>query len=187
MAKLSVFNLITLDGYFKGPNEDISWHNFGEDEQGLSDEKSNSGNTLVFGRKTYEMMQSYWTSKDAWKDDPLTTQGMNSSKKIVFSKTLREATWENTTLLNGDLLAEIKRLKAEDGPDMTILGSGQIVAQLAEANLIDDYSILINPLALGEGTTMFQRLTRPLRLKLVSAKTMRSGNVLLNYKKIEPL
>lgn len=181
MAKLSVFNLITLDGCFKGPNDDISWHNFGEDEQALSIEASNSGSTLLFGRVTYDMMKSYWTSDDAKNEDPKTTQGMNSSKKIVFSKTLNEATWENTRLIKGDLISEIKKLKAEEKANMTILGSGQIVAQLAQANLIDDYSILLNPLALGDGTTMFKGLSHPLKLNLVSVKAMKSGNVLLKY------
>lgn len=181
MAKLSMFNLVTLDGYFKGLNNDISWHNFGEDEQKMSDQLSNQGNTLIFGRVTYEMMYSYWASPDALKNDPVTAQGMNQAQKIVFSKTLKSAEWQNTTLIQGDLMSEIQKLKSQNGPDMTILGSGQIVAQLAEHNLIDEYSILLNPLALGEGTTLFHGLSKKLKLNLRSARTMKSGNVLLSY------
>lgn len=181
MARLGMFNLITLDGFFKGPNEDISWHNFGEDEQKFSDQLSNQGHTLIFGRVTYEMMHSYWTSPDALKNDSITAQGMNRARKIVFSKTLKSAEWQNTTLIQGDLVAEVKKLKSQEGPDLTILGSGQIVAQLAENNLIDDYAILLNPLALGEGTTLFKGLSKILKLNFKSARPMKSGNVLLSY------
>jgi dihydrofolate reductase len=181
MAKLRMFNLITLDGYFKGRAEDISWHNFSEDEQQLSDEASNRGGILVFGRVTYEMMESYWTSPDALKNDPVTAKGMNQSQKLVFSKTISEARWQNTRLFKGDMIEEIKRMKKESKTPMTILGSGQIVAQLSEAGLIDDYQILLNPVALGDGTSLFEGLSRPMKLKLNSVREMKSGNVLLNY------
>lgn len=82
MAKLSVFNLITLDGFYKGKDEDISWHNFGEDEQKMSKELSNQGNLLLFGRITYEMMAGYWTSAEAKKNDSVTAKGMNMSPKF---------------------------------------------------------------------------------------------------------
>jgi len=183
MAMLSVFNLITLDGFFKGKNEDISWHNFGEDEQQLADELSNRGNLLVFGRVTYQMMEKYWTSSDPEKNDPITTRGMNASPKLVFSKTLERAEWKNTRLVKTNMADEIRNLKKQNGLDMTILGSGQIVAQLSDLGLIDSYSILLNPLAIGEGAHLFKGLTNKLELKFKSLKTMKSGNVLLNYQK----
>ena len=181
MAKLGMFNLITLDGFFKGANNDISWHNFGEDEQKMSDELSNQGNTLLFGRITYEMMYSYWAACDTIKNDPVTAQGMNQARKIVFSKKLEKADWQNTTLFRGDLVSEVRRLKEQETKDITILGSGQIVVQLAEANLIDKYLFLVNPLVLGEGTSLFQGLTGLRRFKLSSIRTMKSGNILLSY------
>lgn len=181
MARLTMFNLITLDGFYKGANEDISWHNFSMDEQEMSDQMSNQGNTLVFGRVTYEMMKSYWTSNEALKNDPVTTKGMNASPKIVFSKTLTSADWQNSQLISGDLINEMQRLKQENKTDMCILGSGQLVAQLSEAGLIDDYSILLNPLAIGTGTPLFKGLAHKMNLKLKSCKPMKSGNVLLNY------
>lgn len=181
MAKLGMFNMITLDGYFAGLNGDISWHNFGEDEQKMSDELSNSGNTLLFGRITYELMVGYWTSESAKKDDPITTKGMNESRKIVFSRSLKSANWQNTTLLNGNLVSEVQLLKKQEAKDMMILGSGQIVSQLAQANLIDDYVFLINPLVLSRGTSLFNGLTNKLKLKLKATRSMKSGNVLLTY------
>ncbi len=181
MAKLSMFNLITLDGYFKGANNDISWHCFGQDEQTMSDELSNQGNTLLFGRVTYEMMYGYWASASAINNDPITARGMNQARKIVFSKTLDVANWQNTTLLKGDLVSEVKKLKQNESKDITILGSGQIVAQLAEANLIDHYLFLLNPVVLGEGKGLFQGLSALRKFKLVSSRTMKSGNILLGY------
>lgn len=181
MARLGMFNLITLDGYFKGVEGDISWHNFGEDEQKMSDELANVGSTLIFGRVTYEMMHGYWASPEALKNDPVTAKGMNNSRKIVFSSTLKSTEWQNTTLAKGDLFSEINKLKSQDSPAMTILGSGQIVAQLAAANMIDDYTFLLNPLALGEGATLFQGLPQKLKLHLKSCRQMKSGNVLLTY------
>lgn len=181
MARLGVFNMVTLDGFFKGQNNDISWHNFGEDEQKMSDELSNKGQTLVFGRVTYEMMFGYWASPEAIKNDPVTAKGMNQAKKIVFSRSLSSVKWQNTTLIKDDLFSQIQRMKQTESTDMTILGSGQIVAQLADANLIDDYLFLLNPIALGEGTSLFKGLSRQLKLKLNSTRTMKSGNVLLSY------
>lgn len=181
MAKLEMFNLITLDGFFKGAGDDISWHNFGEDEQKMSDELANRGSTLLFGRVTYDMMYSYWASPHAIKNDPVTARGMNQTRKIVFSKTLDTVKWQNTTLIRGDLVSEVRKLKEQEAKDITILGSGQIVRQLAEAGLIDHYVFLLNPIAIGEGTSLFQGLIGIRKFKLSSSRTMKSGNILLSY------
>lgn len=181
MAKLGVFNFITLNGFYKGPNDDISWHNFGEDEQKLSDQLSNCGNTLLFGRVTYEMMASYWTSDEALKNDAVTAKGMNESKKIVFSKTMNQVSWKNTTLIKSNIVDAVRALKRESIADLTILGSGQLVTQLCEAALIDTYSFLVNPVVLGSGSSIFSGLSKKLPLHLDSSQTMKSGNVLLNY------
>lgn len=182
--RLSVFSFITLNGFYKGPNEDISWHNFGEEEQKMSDELSNAGNTLLFGRITYEMMAHYWASPEAAKNDPVTTKGMNSSEKIVFSKKLDQVSWQNTKLIKGDLSDEVRKLKARQGPDMTLLGSGQIMTQLSEVGLIDSYSFMVNPLAIGAGTSIFQGISKKLSLKLESSRVMKSGNILLMYSRM---
>lgn len=181
MADLGAFDFVTLDGYFKGENDDISWHNFGEDEQKMSDELSNAGSTLIFGRVTYEMMAGYWTSADAQKNDPVTTRGMNEAKKLVFSRTLSSVSWQNTQLIKGDLIEEIRKLKKSSSAPLTILGSGQIVQQLTEAGLIDRYTFMINPLLLGKGTSLFEGLSKTIKLRLVSCRTMKSGNVLVEY------
>ena len=181
MRKLSVFNLVTVDGYISGPGCDISWHRVDKEFQKFAEKNSNSGNTLLFGRVTYEMMASYWPSPDALKNDPVIAQGMNRSPKIVFSRTLKRADWANTRLVKGDPLAEVRKLKKQSGKGLTILGSASIVAQLAEAGLIDEYQLLLNPVILGKGRTMFEGVEGKPTLKLASTRTFRNGNVLLCY------
>jgi dihydrofolate reductase len=184
MQRLGVFNLVTLDGYFAGQGGDISWHNVDLEFQEYAEKNSNSGNTLLFGRLTYELMASYWTSPDALKNDPIVAQGMNSSPKIVFSRTLNKVDWVNTLLVKDDMLGEVRKLKQQPGKGLTILGSGSIVAQLAQAGLIDEYQILLNPVVLGKGKTMFEGIQDKLALKLTASRTFSNGNVLLCYEPI---
>jgi dihydrofolate reductase len=181
VRKLGVFNLVTLDGYFSGQGGDISWHRVDPEFQEHAKKNSTSGNTLLFGRVTYELMASYWPSPAALKDDPVVAKGMNSSPKIVFSRTLKRADWANTLLVKNDMLGEVRKLKQQSGKDLTILGSGSIVAQLAQAGLIDEYQILLNPVVLGKGTTMFEGLESKLTLKLTKTRTFGNGNILLCY------
>src|SRR5690606_14707123 len=149
MRKLGVFNLVSLDGYIAGPGGDISWHRVDEEFQADAEQVSNAGNTLLFGRVTYELMAGYWPTPAALQDDPVVAQGMNSAPKIVFSRTLEKADWANTRLVKDNLLDEVHRLKQQSATDLVILGSGSIVAQLADAGLIDSYQMLLVPVVLG--------------------------------------
>ena len=181
MRRLTVFNLVTLDGYFAGKSGDISWHNVDEEFQELANKASNSGNTLLFGRVTYELMAGFWPTPEAIKSDPIVAAGMNKSEKVVFSRTQDKVEWNNTRLVKGDMIAEVRNLKQGSGKDLTILGSGSLVSQLAQEGLIDEYNILLNPVAIGKGKTMFDGITDRLNLKLTSTRTFRNGNVLLTY------
>jgi dihydrofolate reductase len=181
MRKLIVFNLVTLDGYFAGQDGDISWHNVDDEFQELANEASNSGNTLLFGRVTYELMASYWPTPEAIKNDPIVARGMNSATKIVFSRTLNKVDWNNTRLVKNDMLSEIRKLKQESGKDLTVLGSGSIVSQLAQEHLIDEYQILLNPVVIGKGKTMFEGVKDRFSLKLTKTRVFGNGNVLLYY------
>jgi len=184
MRRLGVFNLVTLDGYFAGPGGDISWHNPDQEFQELANEASNSGNTLLFGRVTYELMAGYWPTPEAIKEDPVVARGMNSAEKIVFSRTLKSADWANTRLVKDDMPAEVRRLKEGSGKGLTILGSGSLVAQLAQEGLIDEYQVLLVPVVLGRGKTMFEGVKDRLPLKLVSSRTFKNGTVLLDYEPV---
>jgi dihydrofolate reductase len=184
MRRLIVFNLMTLDGYIAGQGGDISWHNVDEEFQELANAASNSGNTLLFGRITYELMASFWPTPEAIRTDPIVAAGMNKSEKIVFSSTLQKADWNNTRLVKDDMIGEVRRLKEQSGKDLTILGSGSIVSQLTQEGLIDEYNILLNPVVLSKGKTMFEGLKNRLALKLIETRKFGNGNMLLKYEPV---
>jgi len=184
MRKLLVFNHVSLDGYFVDTNGDMSWakadHQDAEWNAFVS-ENASGGGALVFGRITYEMMASFWPTPFAIENMPVVAKGMNSMPKVVFSRTLDQASWNNTTLVKGDLAAEIRKMKQNPGEDLVILGSGSVVSQLAQEGLIDEYQIVVNPLVLGGGRTMFDGVKEILRLKLTKTRSFGNGNVLLRY------
>lgn len=164
MRKLSVFNFISLNGCYKGPNEDISWHKHGKEENEFAEEDISSDNILLFGRVTYEMMAGYWPTDEAIKNEPELAEGMNKSEKIVFSKTLNEANWNNTRIISSNIIDEIKKIKLTPGKDMTLLGSGKILTQFAEAGLIDNFQIMVDPVVISNGTSIFADIKNNLNL-----------------------
>lgn len=185
MGKLVVFNFATLNGYFEGPNHDIGWHRHGAEESAFSLEGLKTESILLFGRVTYHMMVSWWPTPAALNSMPEVAKGMNDAEKIVFSRTLKKAEWNNTRILTGNIGEEVRKLKTTSGKDLTILGSGSIAAQLAELGLIDEYQIMIDPVVLGQGTTMFKGIKQKLDLKLTGTRTFKSGVVLLSYQPLE--
>lgn len=180
MRKLRAYNFLSLDGYYTSKDGDTSWHVHDAEEAAYAAESLSVRDVLVFGRKTYEMMASFWPTEMAMKQMPDVARGMNDSAKIVFSKTMPSAAWQHTTVLT-DLIADMKRLKQEDGADMTVLGSGSVIAQLAAARLIDEYQFMIDPVVLGAGRSPFQGLPEIQRLKLTESRQFSSGVVLLSY------
>lgn len=185
MPKLMVFNSVSLDGYFTGANGDLSWaHNRDTQDsewQEFVSENAKGGGRLVFGRITYQMMAGWWPTPAALQSMPVVAERMNALPKIVFSRTLPEATWSNTTLVQDDPAGAMRRLKREPGPDMVILGSGTIVSQLASEGLIDEYQLVLTPVVLGKGRTMFEGLTKTLPLRQTRIRTFRNGKIFLGY------
>jgi dihydrofolate reductase len=182
MRKLLVFNSVTVDGYFTDMKGDMSWaHQQDPEWNDFVAGNSKSGGELLFGRVTYEMMASFWPTPAAAKHFPEVAEQMNSLPKVVFSRTLDEATWQNTRLVKGNLAGEVRKLKEESGDHMVIMGSGSIISQLAPENLIDEYQLVVNPIVLGAGRTMFEGLKERLKLKLTTSRTFGNGNVLLCY------
>jgi dihydrofolate reductase len=182
MRKLIAFNHVTLDGYFTDGRGDMSWaHKQDPEWQEFVAHNASGGGELLFGRVTYQLMAGYWPTPMARQNDPAVAERMNNLPKVVFSRTLEKATWNNTRLLHGDLAAEVQKLKDEPGELMVILGSGSIVAQLAEAGLIDEFHIVLNPIVLGAGKTMFASVKDKLPLKLADTRAFSNGNVLLRY------
>jgi dihydrofolate reductase len=184
MRKLSAFNFVTLNGFFKGPKEDISWHRHGAEENQYAVDSMKSGNTLLFGRVTYEMMASYWPTPLALKNDPIVAAGMNTADKIVFSRTLKKADWQNTQLIRDDAVGAVVKMKQRPGKNMTLLGSGSILTQFAEQGLIDEYEIMVDPVVLGNGTPVMKGIGRMLDLKLTGSRIFKSGVVLLSYRPV---
>ena len=185
MRKLAVFNSVTLDGYFTDSKNDMSWAHKDDPEWNAFVADNASGEAvLVFGRVTYEMMASWWPTPQALQSMPVVAERMNSLQKVVFSRTLDRAPWNNTRLVKNDLASSIRQMKREPGNDLVILGSGSIVAQLAQEGLIDEYQIALNPIALGAGRTMFDGIRERLRLKLTQTRTFANGNVFLRYEPI---
>ncbi len=185
MRKLVVFNNVTLDGYFTDPNRDMSWaHKQDAEWKTFVQENASVGGELLFGRITYELMASYWPTPLAVKNDPLVAERMNQLPKVVFSRTLDRVSWNNTKLVKSDVAAEIRKMQKDSGKDMVILGSGSLVSQLAQEGLVDEYQIVVHPVVLGKGRTMFEYVRKKLPLKLTKTRTFGNGNVFLCYEPV---
>lgn len=184
MRRLIVFNQVSLDGYFVDARGDMSWaHTDTKDAQWQAFVERNArGNALLlFGRITYELMASFWPTPFAAESNPVIAERMNGLRKVVFSRTLDQASWNNTKLVKGNLAAEIRKLKKQIGPAMVIMGSGTIVSQLTQEGLIDEYQVVMIPIVLGQGRTMFEGVKKKLPLKLTKTRTFDNGNVWLCY------
>lgn len=184
MRKLIVFNHVSLDGYFVDQNGEMNWAHADQQDMEWNEfvnGNASGGGTLVFGRVTYEMMASFWPTPVATQMMPVVAERMNNLPKIVFSRKMAKATWNNTTLIKGNLVEEMRKLKEAPGDGMAIMGSGTIVAQLAQAGLIDEYQLVVNPIVLGQGRTLFNGLSAKLSLKLTQSRTFSNGNVFLCY------
>jgi dihydrofolate reductase len=184
MSRLIVFNSVSLDGFFVDMNGDMQWaHNTNKDEAWDAFVASNAsgGGVLVFGRVTYELMISYWPTPLAIQNYPVVAKQMNNLPKIVFSRTLDKASWNNTKLVKDGMVIEIQKMKNEPGTDMVIMGSGSIVSQLTQERLINEYQIVVIPVILGQGRTLFDGIKENLNLKLVNSRAFVNGNVFLRY------
>jgi dihydrofolate reductase len=181
MRKVFLFNMTTLDGYFEGQNQDISWHNVDEEFNEFAIQQLDEIGTLLFGRVTYQGMASYWPTESAISDDPEVAGLMNSLPKVVFSRTLDKAEWNNTKLVKENVVEAVSNLKGQPGKDIAIFGSSDLAVTLAESGLIDEYRIIVNPVFLGGGTPLLKGIKEKLNLKLLNARIFKSGNVLLYY------
>jgi dihydrofolate reductase len=186
MRKIVVFNNVTVDGFFAGPHGEIDWFKVDRDDEyeEFSRAQSKTGDTLIFGRRTYELMKSYWPTPEAIENNPAMAQVMNSIEKIVFSRTLQSVEegphWKNVRLLHEIKPEEIVELKDKEGKDIAILGSGTIVQQLSNLGLIDEYLLLVNPVILGAGKSLFADVEK-MNLKLLQARAFKNGIVWLRY------
>jgi dihydrofolate reductase len=177
MARLIMWNLMTLDGFVEGPNRDISWHFdvWGEELEQLSIDQLNSAGGLLFGRVTYELMARHWPGASGEVAD-----FMNAAPKHVFSRTLTKSDWNNTQLYGDDVPKTVARLKRESAKDIFLFGSADLAASLVPHGLIDEFRIAVNPIILGGGAPLFRQGER-IKLKLLDSRTLSTGIVILRY------
>jgi dihydrofolate reductase len=186
MRKLAIFNNISLDGYFTDASNSMAWAKMDNDAEfnDFTTQNAQGGGVLLFGRVTYDMMAAFWPTPAASLKMPEVSERMNNGPKVVFSRRMEKAEWHNTTLVRDDLVGAVRRMKQEDGPGMVILGSGSIAAQLAAENLIDEYQVVVNPIALGAGRTMFDGLPQPMTMRCTMSRTFRNGKTFLSYQPV---
>lgn len=191
MRKLSVVNFVTLDGVMQGPGDPDEDRSGGFEHGGwvapyldetwgrFAAEGIGEGDSLLFGRKTYEKMAAYWPHQPD--DDPIAAT-MNRFTKYVVSRTLENLDWKNSELIKGDVVTEVTKLKDQPGKNITVLGSGELLQTLIGADLIDEYVLLLCPLVLGEGKRLFKDGGPMASLKLVESKATTTGALILTYR-----
>lgn len=183
MRHLTTFTIVSLNGFYKDDQDGIGWHNHDEEDLELSRENlRKDGATLLFGRKTYEGFADFWATDTAFSAFPEIAQRMGDAEKIVFSRTLSTVEWQNTRIAQNSLIDEVRQLKSAAGGGITILGSGEIVRQLAAYNLIDSYQLLVDSVILARGAALFGDLEHNLQLTLLESRQLNNGSVLLHYR-----
>jgi dihydrofolate reductase len=183
MPTISSFISLSLDGCYADANGDMSWaHNQDPEQAEFTRVNAKGGGRLIFGRTTYQMMASFWPTPAAMQMMPEVAKAMNEMPKIVFSRTLKSADWQNTAV-QPDLISGAKKLKAEAGTDVAILGSGSIVAQLIEAGLLDELQVMLVPVSLGGGKRLFDGVKREVRWKTLETRSFKAtGNIFIRYR-----
>ena len=176
MRNVIAWNMLSIDGFFAGPNDELDWFRFDDQLEAYILETQQSAGTLLFGRVTYDFMAAYWPTAEGTIAD-----FMNRIPKVVFSRTLERAEWNNSRLVRENIPQEIADLKAQPGGDIFVFGSAGFTATLIEHDLIDEYRIGINPVLLGNGRPFFKGGFDQRNLRLVETRPLKSGLVILHY------
>ena len=190
MRKLIASTMVSLDGVMQapgGPEEDPTngfafggwsfsfWDDVPDRDMRGLDGKNRE---LLLGRRTYEIFEAYWPYQSA--DNPI-AQTLNAARKHVASRTLKKVPWNNSTLLRGDVVAAVAALKSEAGPDLQIIGSGNLIQTLQAASLIDEYNVWTFPVVLGRGKRLFEGGAKPGALRLAATRASATGVVMSTY------
>jgi dihydrofolate reductase len=194
MRRIVTFNRVTADGYFADADGGLGWVVPEEELDREAAGNLGGGDTILFGRRTYEMFESFWPH--ALDDSPTSAdphserrspeiramaEWINEAAKLVFSRTRQDVTWRNSRLYHELDPREIEALKSGPGKDIMIFGSGTIVSQLTQHGLIDEYQFVVSPVLIGSGRQLLSGAPTSLKLDLVEAKEYPSGNVKLRY------
>lgn len=187
MRKLVLFMHVSLDGLVAGPNGEMDWIHVDDKIFDFAADRTNKADMALYGRITYEMMQSYWpTAADkpnAGKHDIEHSRWYNNVRKIVLSKTMKGLNLHNTKIISEDIANEIRNIQNEEGKEIIIFGSPSASHTLMHENLIDEYWLFVNPVLLGKGIPLFKNIDDRIKLEFVSAQAFKSGVVCLNYQK----
>jgi dihydrofolate reductase len=182
MHTLASFIFISLDGFYEGPNGELDWPIVDQEFNDFATRQLDEADMIVFGRATYEHMAAYWPTDQAKANDPAMTSRMNSKEKIVFSTTLTDVNWSGTTLLGGEATEHIPTVMAGAGKELLVIGSAHLTANLAEAGLLDELRIMVCPIVLGKGRSLFEDLKHRVSLSLIRVRQFDSGNLVLTYR-----
>ena len=185
MRKLKLQMQITVDGFVAGPNGELDWMTWDQDDQLIEQITSitDSSDTILMGRKMTDGFINYWTSvlKNPESPEYAFARKMVDIPKVVFTKTLAESTWPNTVLAQGDLVEEVTQRKNQPGKDLLVYGGAGFVSSLIKHNLIDEYYLFVNPVAIGSGMTIFREFGGQFRLKQVEATPYGCGITVHKY------
>ncbi len=171
-------------GFFAGPQGEIEWFVWDDETANYTKELIASIDTILFGRVTYELMAGYWPTASPPAEDQAIIDSMNTTAKIVFSRSLAKADWKNTEVVKEIDKDEILKMKQESRRNMVIYGSGSIVSALTRTDLINEYLLFVNPVVLGNGKPLFSGMQNKLDLKLLGTRTFPCGVVLLRYQRV---
>src|SRR5271167_1031739 len=178
MRRVILSNLMSLDGFFEGPNGELDWFVVDEEFFEYARNLLRTVDTILFGRATYQHMAGYWPSAEEIADK------MNNLFKVVFSRSLHTVEWSNSRLVSDDAVEEVAKLKQMPGKDMVILGSATLASSLLQAGLIDEYRVILNPVLIGCGIPLFRDITERLKLRLSRTQSFGSGVVVLYYQRV---
>ena len=180
MRKMFSFMMTSADGYHADPGQALDWHNVDQEFSQFALAQLREAGTLVFGRVTYELMAAFWPTPAGEESDPDVAKAMNTAPKIVISRTLPQATWAGTQIISNHAEEELAKLKQQPGKDIVIQGSSTLTAGLLQTGLLDELRIMVNPVILGQGRSLFAGAGKT-SLKLLKTRQFTSGNVLLYY------
>ena len=176
---------ISLDGFVAGPNGEMDWIKVDQEIFDYVGKRINKGDTALYGRVTYQMMEDYWPAAGdkptATKHDIEHSKWYNNVHKIVLSKTINEAELTNTTIIGDNLSERIHEIKQQPGEEILLFGSPTATHSLIQLNLIDGYWLFVNPIVLGRGIPLFTDIKKKINLKLLSTRQFTSGVTELNY------
>lgn len=188
MRKLVLFMHVSLDGFAADANSGLDWISYDGDLQQYAEGIVATVGSPVYGRVTYELMAGYWPGvlddPDASEHSKAHARWVDKVTKIVFSKTMKKADWNNTIVINDNIAEEINKLKQQPGKDLVIFGSPGLAHSFMELDLIDEYQLTLNPVLLGSGKPVYEHIKNKTNLTLVKATPLKSGVVGLHYTRV---